>query len=105
MTAHRTDPRRWRAGTALAAAALVVGLAAPPAVAAEKPAVKQKSAAKPAKIASRSEGTAPRKPVQPLSAAHKPRGRTLVMLCTGFRTYNASSGTYRGYDGRTYSCR
>jgi len=27
------------------------------------------------------------------------------MLCTRFRTYNATSGTYRGYDGQTYSCR
>jgi hypothetical protein len=27
------------------------------------------------------------------------------MLCTRFRTYNPSSGTYRGYDGRMHSCR
>ena len=43
MTAHRPDPRRWRAGAALAVAALALGLAAPqaPAAAADAPAVKQ----------------------------------------------------------------
>jgi len=25
--------------------------------------------------------------------------------CTGFRTYDAASGTYRGFDGRTHPCR
>jgi hypothetical protein len=29
----------------------------------------------------------------------------MVMLCTRFRTYNASSGTYRGYDGKMHVCR
>jgi hypothetical protein len=43
--------------------------------------------------------------VQPARAARKPRERTMVMLCTRFRTYNPSSGTYRGYDGQTHSCR
>jgi hypothetical protein len=43
--------------------------------------------------------------VQPTRAAPKPRERTLVMVCTRFRTYNPSSGTYRGYDGQTHSCR
>jgi hypothetical protein len=43
--------------------------------------------------------------VQPASGARKPRERTMAMLCTRFRTYNPSSGTYRGYDGQTHSCR
>jgi hypothetical protein len=43
--------------------------------------------------------------VQAAKSALKPRERTLVMLCTGFRTYNPSSKTYRGYDGQTRSCR
>jgi BA14K-like protein len=76
-----------------------------PAVAHGKPALKQKPVARQSKIAARSEGTAPGKPVQPAGAAHKPRERTLVMLCTRFRTYDPSSGTYRGYDGQTHSCR
>jgi BA14K-like protein len=47
----------------------------------------------------------PAKPVQPAKTAHKPRERTMAMLCTHFRTYNPSSKTYRGYDGQTHSCR
>ena len=42
---------------------------------------------------------------QPAKSAARPHERTLVMLCTRFRTYNASSRTYRGYDGQTHSCR
>jgi outer membrane biosynthesis protein TonB len=82
-----------------------------PAVAHKKPALKQKSAARPSEsavrstVAEHSKSAQPAKSVQPATAAHKPRERTLVMLCTRFRTYNPSSGTYRGYDGRTYSCR
>ena len=53
----------------------------------------------------RSKRAEPSKPVQPATAARKPRERTLVMVCTRFRTYNPSSGTYRGYDGQTHSCR
>ena len=78
---------------------------AKPAVAHKKPAAKQKSAARPPAGTVRSKRAEPGTPVQPANAAHKPRERTLVMLCTRFRTYNPSSGTYRGYDGRTYSCR
>jgi hypothetical protein len=82
-----------------------------PAVVHAKPAAKQKSVARPSKSAARSKAAAPSKPVQtakpvqPARASHKPRERTLVMLCTRFRTYNASSGTYRGYDGQMRSCR
>jgi len=76
-----------------------------PAVAQKKPALKQKSAARQPESAVRSKATEPGKLEQPAKAAAKPRERTLVMLCTRFRTYNATSGTYRGYDGQTYSCR
>jgi hypothetical protein len=76
-----------------------------PAVAHKKPAVKQKSAATPSAGAVRIKRAEHSKPVQPASAARKPRERTLVMVCTRFRTYNASAGTYRGYDGRMHSCR
>ena len=75
------------------------------AIAHKKPAAKQKSAATPSGGAVRSKRAEHSKPVQPANAASKPRERTLVMVCTRFRTYNPSSGTYRGYDGRTYSCR
>ena len=88
-----------------------------PAVAHKKPAVKPKSAARQSEGAVRSKAAErskrvqtaklaqPAKPVQRTRSAAKPRERTLVMLCTRFRTYNASSGTYRGYDGQTHSCR
>jgi hypothetical protein len=82
-----------------------------PAVAHKKPALKQKSAARPSEsavrstVAEHSKSAQPAKSVQPATAAHKPRERTLVMLCTRYRTYNPSSGTYRGYDGQTHSCR
>ena len=76
-----------------------------PAVVHGKPAVKQKSVARPSKSAARSKAAEPSKPVRTTSIANKPRERTMVMLCTRFRTYNASSGTYRGYDGQTRSCR
>ena len=74
-----------------------------PAVALGKPASKQKSAAKQSKT--RSKEAEQRKQVQPAGAARKPRERTLAMICTRFRTYDPSSGTYRGYDGQTHSCR
>src|SRR5438128_1591718 len=76
-----------------------------PAVAHEKPALKQKSVAKQSKSAVHSKGAEHSRPVQPATAAQKPRERTMVMVCTHFRTYNPSSGTYRGYDGQTHSCR
>ena len=88
-----------------------------PAVAHQKPALKQKSVARQSKSAARSKAAEhskslqpaklvqPSKPVQPSRAAQKPRERTLVMLCTKFRTYNPSSKTYRGYDGQTHACR
>jgi hypothetical protein len=81
-----------------------------PAVAHEKPALKQKSVARQSESAVRSKvaehsKAEHSKPVQPAKAAPKPRERTMVMLCTQFRTYNPSSGTYRGYDGQTHSCR
>jgi hypothetical protein len=76
-----------------------------PAVAHAKPALKQKSVAGPSKSAVRSKGAEPSKSVQSARAADKPRERTMVMFCTRFRTYNPSSGTYRGYDGQTRSCR
>jgi hypothetical protein len=31
--------------------------------------------------------------------------RTAGLLCTHFRTYDATSGTYRAYDGRVRQCR
>jgi outer membrane biosynthesis protein TonB len=73
-------------------------------IAHSKPVAKPKPAAKLSRVASRSTGIERSKP-RPARATRKPRERTLVMLCTGFRTYNASSGTYRGYDGKTHSCR
>jgi len=82
-----------------------------PAVAHQKPALKQKSAARQSASAVHSKGAEhsksvqPAKSVQPGTAAPKPRERTMVMVCTHFRTYNPSSGTYRGYDGQTHSCR
>jgi len=76
-----------------------------PAVAHEKPALKQKSVARQSKSAVHSKGAEHSRPVQPATAAQKPRERTMVMVCTHFRTYNPSSGTYRGYDGQTHSCR
>src|SRR6266540_2574610 len=76
-----------------------------PAIAQDKPALKQKSVAKQSVSAVQSKGAEHSKSVQPARAAHKPRERTMVMLCTQFRTYNPSSRTYRGYDGQTHSCR
>jgi hypothetical protein len=67
--------------------------------------LKQKTAAVQPASAVRSKAAEPSKPVQPASAANKPRERTMAMLCTQFRTYNPSSKTYRGYDGQTRSCR
>jgi outer membrane biosynthesis protein TonB len=76
-----------------------------PAPAGNKTAIARgKPVARPSRVASRSTGLEHSKP-QPARATRKPRERTLVMACTGFRTYNASSGTYRGYDGKTHSCR
>jgi len=74
--------------------------------------LKQKSVAKQSESAVHSKGAEHSKSVQPARTArlltrvaHKPRERTMVMVCTHFRTYNPSSGTYRGYDGQTHSCR
>jgi len=41
------------------------------------------------------------KPVEPARAKYKPRGG---YGCQHFRTYDPTSGTYRGYDGRRHSC-
>jgi len=41
------------------------------------------------------------KPGEPARVEHKPRGD---YSCQHFRTYDRSSGTYRGYDGRRHSC-
>ena len=71
----------------------------------QKSAARQPESAVRSKAAEHSKLVQRAKPVQSSKTAHKPRERTLVMLCTGFRTYNPSSGTYRGYDGQTYSCR
>jgi len=83
-----------------------------PAVGHKKPALKQKSVARQSVSAVLSGGAEHSKSVQPARTArlltrvaHKPRERTMVMLCTHFRTYNPSSKTYRGYDGQTHSCR
>jgi methyl-accepting chemotaxis protein len=59
-----------------------------------RPAVEQKPAP------DRSE-TGSIKPGEPARVEHKPRGG---YSCQHFRTYDRSSGTYRGYDGRRHSC-
>jgi methyl-accepting chemotaxis protein len=41
------------------------------------------------------------KPGEPARVEHKPREG---YSCQHFRTYDRSSGTYRGYDGRRHSC-
>ncbi|MFG3592405.1 BA14K family protein [Bradyrhizobium sp. RDI18] len=41
------------------------------------------------------------KPVEPTRVKYKPRGG---YGCQRFRTYDPTSGTYRGYDGRQHSC-
>jgi hypothetical protein len=41
------------------------------------------------------------KPGEPVRVEHKPRGG---YGCQQFRTYDPTSGTYRGYDGRRHSC-
>ena len=40
-------------------------------------------------------------PVEPARVKYKPGG---VYSCQHFRTYDPTSGTYRGYDGRRHSC-
>ena len=75
------------------------------AVALAKPALQQNSVARQSASAVPGKAAESSKPVQPASAAQKPRERTMAMLCTQFRTYNPSSKTYRGYDGQTHSCR
>ena len=47
------------------------------------------------------ENTKSIKPGEPARVEHKPRGG---YSCQHFRTYDRSSGTYRGYDGRRHSC-
>ena len=59
-----------------------------------RPAVEQKPAP------DRSE-TGSIKPGEPARVEHKPREG---YSCQHFRTYDRSSGTYRGYDGRRHSC-
>src|SRR6266852_3493823 len=59
-----------------------------------RPAVEQKPAP------DRSE-TGSIKPGEPARVEHKPRGG---YSCQHFQTYDRSSGTYRGYDGRRHSC-
>jgi len=59
-----------------------------------RPAVEQKPAP------DRSE-TGSIKPGEPARVEHKPRGG---YSCQHFRTYDRSSGIYRGYDGRRHSC-
>jgi BA14K-like protein len=91
-----------------------------PAIAADKPAAEaakpevaqDKSAGKSSESAAAHKREDRRKLAQSIRAtrllkraAHAPRERTMIMLCTRFRTYDASSGTYRGYDGQTHSCR
>jgi BA14K-like protein. len=41
------------------------------------------------------------KPGEPVRVEYKPRGG---YGCQHFRTYDPTSGTYRGYDGRRHSC-
>ena len=78
----------------------------------QKPDAEQKSAAKSSEGAEHGQ-RAERSKSEPSTraarllkrVAHKPNERSMVMLCSRFRTYNASSGSYRGYDGRMHSCR
>ncbi len=84
-----------------------------PEVAQDKPASKQKSVAKRSESAVQSKRAEHGRSVHRTRradglltrVAYEPRERTVVMFCTHFRTYDASSGTYRGYDRRTHSCR
>ena len=75
-----------------------------PAAAEEKPAVKQSEAVAP-------ESSQPtNKPVEtaplPKRVERESRERAVSSgACTHYRTYDAASGTYRGYDGRVRSCR
>lgn len=96
--------------------------AAKPTMADEKPAAEQKPAVVEAKPAARQlEAVAPPpdpapeagkpadKPVEaaaiPKRVDHEPRTRaTRSDDCSHYRTYDAASGTYRGYDGRRHSC-
>ena len=89
-----------------------------PAMADEKPAAEQKPAVVEEKPAARQlEAVAPSsqiskpadKPVEaaamPKRVDHQPRKRaTRSDDCSHYRTYDAASGTYRGYDGRRHSC-
>jgi hypothetical protein len=81
--------------------------------AADKPS--DKPADKPAdKLADKPADKLADKPLEPASSRrieHQARMRTISSRaagsddCTHYRTYDPSSGTYRGYDGRVRSCR
>ena len=80
-----------------------------PAVAEEKPAAGQLEAVAPPQDAAPEISKPTNKPVEaaavPKRADHEPRKRaTRSDDCSHYRTYDAASGTYRGYDGRRHSC-
>ena len=79
-----------------------------PAVVEEKPAPRQLEAVAPPQDAVPAIG----KPQQPVEAAAVPKRVNREACkrasrsdgCSHFRTYDAASGSYRGYDGRRHSC-
>ncbi|MGC2810029.1 MAG: hypothetical protein WA303_06585 [Bradyrhizobium sp.] len=80
-----------------------------PAVVEEKPAARQSEAAAPRQDAVPEISKPADQPVEaaamPKRADHQPRKRALRSGdCSHYRTYDAASGTYRGYDGRRRSC-
>ena len=80
-----------------------------PAVVEEKPAARQLEAAAPPQDATPEISKPADKPVEaaamPKRADHEPRKRAPRSEgCSHYRTYDAASGTYRGYDGRRRSC-
>jgi BA14K-like protein len=81
-----------------------------PAAAEEKPVIAEpKTASKPPEETAPDNSQASVKPEPvpvPRRGDRRPHERTAsAPSCTQYRTYNAASGTYRGFDGRTRPCR
>ena len=80
-----------------------------PAVAEEKPAPRQLEAVAPPQDAASAIGKPADKPVEAAAApkrVHREVGKRASRSdgCSHFRTYDAASGSYRGYDGRRHPC-
>lgn len=80
-----------------------------PAVAEEKPAPRQLEAVAPPQDATSAIGKPADKPVEAAAApkrAHREAAKRASRSdgCSHFRTYDAASGSYRGYDGRRHPC-